>query len=227
MRNEVVHAYMANAVRFKPRTSRLGSGRPLRAAATLLTCEAAVALLNEIDLPPEGETAYRYVNVHNPRCPLVFEPRSRRWACMPSQRLHPVCGINWAGARLLCQQLGGRLPLSSEWEAIASNNDQARVYPWGDLDPTPALANFDEHMGGTSPVGSFPASELGLYDLAGNLSEWCEDRLEAPAGGLLGERVIKGGAWSKGPHHLRIAAMRGKWERLGTTTIGIRTVWDD
>ncbi|HEX5685858.1 MAG TPA: SUMF1/EgtB/PvdO family nonheme iron enzyme [Ideonella sp.] len=227
MRNPLVHAYIDNAVRFRPRTSRQAYGPPLRVATTLLTCETAVALLNEIGLPPEGELAYRYVNVHNPRCPLVCEPRTRRWTCVPAQRLHPVSGINWAGAKLLAQQLGGRLPLCAEWEAVASNNEPTRLYPWGDLDPTPALANFDEHMGGTSAVGSFPATDLGLYDLAGNLSEWCEDRLDEQAGGLPGERVIKGGAWSKGPHHLRIAAVRGKWARLGTTTIGIRPVWDD
>jgi formylglycine-generating enzyme required for sulfatase activity len=90
------------------------------------------------------------------------------------------------------------------------------------------LANFGEHFGGTSVVGSFPASELGLYDLAGNLSEWCQDHL-ATAGGQSSscERVVKGGAWSKDAHYLEIATSRGKWERLGTTTIGFRPVWDD
>jgi hypothetical protein len=38
---------------------------------------------------------------------------------------------------------------------------------------------------------------------------------------------VKGGAWSKGAELLRITATRGKWQRLGTTTIGIRPVWDD
>jgi hypothetical protein len=41
------------------------------------------------------------------------------------------------------------------------------------------------------------------------------------------ERVVKGGAWSKDAGHLRIACRRGKWSRIGTTTIGVRPVWED
>jgi hypothetical protein len=41
------------------------------------------------------------------------------------------------------------------------------------------------------------------------------------------ERLVKGGAWSKDARHLAIAASRGKWARIGTTTIGVRPVWDD
>jgi formylglycine-generating enzyme required for sulfatase activity len=140
---------------------------------------------------------------------------------------HPVWGINWAGAELICQHMGGRLPSRWEWECFASNNDPTRTYPWGEAAPTRLLANFGEHFGGTSAVCSFPASELGLYDLAGNLGEWCGDHFETPGGQRPScERVVKGGAWSKDACHLEIAASRGKWERLGTTTIGFRPVWD-
>jgi formylglycine-generating enzyme required for sulfatase activity len=88
------------------------------------------------------------------------------------------------------------------------------------------LANYDEHYGGTSAVGSFPPTELGLYDVAGNLQEWCEDVYDEGSTLAL-ERVVKGGAWSKDAHHLRIAFRRGKWSRIGTTTIGVRPVWED
>ena len=215
--------YLDDAVRFVPR-----HGAPLRVARTPLTCSAAAAALNEQRVPAEGESAYRYVNVHNPRCPLRFDRDAQRWCCAPGLEEHPVWGINWAGARMICEHLGGRLPLVREWEAFASNNDPARPYPWGSAAPSHLLANYDEHVGGTTPVGSFPASELGLYDLAGNLSEWCHDHHEVPgAPGLPCERAVKGGAWSKGAELLRIAATRGKWQRLGTTTIGVRPVWDD
>lgn len=223
-RAHAIQDYLDSAVRFVPRTATgVERGRSLRVASTLLTCKLAALLLNELHMPAEGATTYRYVNVHNPRCPLVFEADTGRWTCQPDHDAHPVWGINWAGAQLLSKQLGARLPTAQEWELFASNNARERPYPWGDAAPDKALANYDEHYGGTTRVGSFPPNELGLYDLAGNLSEWCEDR------GATGdyERMVKGGAWSKGASHLKIAAWRGKWARLGTTTIGVRPVWED
>jgi formylglycine-generating enzyme required for sulfatase activity len=195
---------------------------------SLVTCGTAARALNRIGLPPEPESAYRHINVHNPRCPLFFSFEEGAWACPVELERHPVWGINWAGAGLICRHMGGRLPSRHEWECFASNNDPTRTYPWGDAEPTRLLANFGEHFGGTSTVCSFPASELGLYDLAGNLGEWCRDHFEMAADRRAScERVVKGGAWSKDAHHLEIAASRGKWERLGTTTIGFRPVWDD
>lgn len=219
-----VQHYVDTAVHFVPRPPGDGQmGHPLRVACTLLTCSLATQLLNELQLPAEGAATYRYINVHNPRCPLFFDAEEGRWACVSTFDTHPVWSINWAGAELLCSQLGARLPTAREWELFASNNDEQRTYPWGEAEPSKTLANYDEYYGGTTRVGSFAPNELGLYDLAGNLSEWCEDR--CGPGGF--ERVVKGGAWSKDAGHLKIAARRGKWARLGTTTIGLRPVWDD
>ena len=67
---------------------------------------------------------------------------------------------------------------------------------------------------------------LGLYDLAGNLGEWCRDCGGNSASASF-ERIAKGGAWSKDARYLAIGVSRAKWERLGTTTIGLRPVWDD
>lgn len=222
MQTRAIQRYVDAAVHFVPRPVE-SIHRPLRVAHTLLTCSLASMLLNKLGLPAEDASTYRYVNVHNPRCPLVFEHDDGCWVCISNHEMHPVWGINWAGAELLCRQLGARLPTEHEWECFASNNDPHRLYPWGDAEPSAALANYDEHHGGPSKVGSFPPNELGLYDLAGNLSEWCQDASDAS--GL--ERVVKGGAWSKDASHLLIAARRGKWARLGTTTIGVRPVWDD
>ena len=218
---QVLEQYCEEAIRFVP--ARDGAG-PLRVARTLLTCRIAVAALNELELPEESGAAYRYVNVHNPRCPLLFDRDEGRWRCRNSLDDHPVWSLNWAAAQLLCRHLGGRLPTAWEWEGFASNNDPHRLYPWGNAAPSYLLANYDEHYGGTSVVRSFPPSELGLYDLAGNLGEWCEDGVGPGSAAL--ERVVKGGAWSKDARHLRIAASRAKWARLGTTTIGLRVVWD-
>jgi len=222
---QILGQYIDEAICFMP-DGRQEPSRPIRVARTLVTCRVAVVVLNELHVPEESLPAYRYVNVHNPRCPLVFDPENGRWQCRRALDDHPAWGLNWDAAQLVCRYLGGRLPRTWEWECFASNNDAARIYPWGNAVPTYALANFDEHYGGTSVVGSFPPSELGLYDLAGNLCEWCDDWFDTDAA-CPQERVVKGGAWSKSARHLEIAATRGKWARIGTTTIGLRPVWDD
>ena len=225
MRALAVRQYVETAIRFAP--SRVcGEGNTIRVARTLLTCRMAAEVLNELGLPEESQSAYRFVNVHNPRCPLGFDRVECRWSCAPALEDHPVWGINWAGAALICEHLGGRLPSAAEWECIASNNEPTRVYPWGNDEPTHRRANYDEHYGATTAVASFPPSELGLYDLAGNLGEWCRDCGDNGASASF-ERIVKGGAWSKDGRYLAIGVSRAKWERLGTTTIGLRPVWDD
>lgn len=222
-----IQRYVDDAIGFSARLSPLGEGKCIRVARTMVTCRIAVDVLNELGVPAEPETAYNHVNVHNPRCPLFFDTDTQQWACNSAYADHPVWGINWAGAGLICEHMGARLPFEREWECFASNNDPTLKYPWGNAPPTRLLANFGEQVGGTSPVGSYPASELGLYDLAGNLSEWCQDFYKLPGNpSARFERVVKGGAWSKDAHHLEIATSRGKWDRLGTTTIGFRAVWD-
>ena len=227
MSSFLIQGYVGDAIGFSARLSPLGEAKAIRVGRTMVTCKIAVAVLNELGVPAETETTYNYVNVHNPRCPLYFDADSQQWVCNSSCEDHPVWGINWAGAGLICQHMGGRLPFEREWECFASNNDPTKTYPWGNAPPTQLLANFGENVGGTSPVGRYPASELGLYDLAGNLSEWCQDFYTVHGGqSTRFERVVKGGAWSKDAHFLEIATSRGKWERLGTTTIGFRAVWD-
>jgi len=225
MRALAVRQYVDAAIRFAP--GRAGSeGSPIRVARTLLTCRIAAEVLNELGVPEESQSDYRFVNVHNPRCPLRFDGAERRWSCATALDDHPVWGINWAGAVLICEHLGGRLPSAAEWECIASNNEQTRTYPWGNDEPTHQRANYDEHYGATTAVARFPPSELGLYDLAGNLGEWCRDYSDNGVGAPF-ERIVKGGAWSKDARYLAIRVSRAKWERLGTTTIGLRPVWDD
>lgn len=223
----VIQKYLDAAICFRFQPQAGSRRKTIRVGATLMTCATGAAILNEMGVRGEGESAYRYINVHNPRCPLVF---NQCWSSRLGLEDHPLHGVNWAGAKLMCRYLGGRLPRAYEWECFASNNDPDKKYPWGDAAPTHLHANFGEHYGGSTQVQSFPPSELGLYDLAGNLGEWCEDAYRPGAGGevqrISGERVVKGGAWSKDAQYLEIASTRGKWERLGTTTIGFRPVWD-
>jgi formylglycine-generating enzyme required for sulfatase activity len=111
---------------------------------------------------------------------------------------------------------GYRLPTSDEWEYAARGGLSGRRFPWGDT-ITHAQANYyskdsytydisstrglhpDYDDGGhpyTSPVGSFPANGYGLYDMAGNVWEWCNTKSGSG-------RVLRGGQWGGYASYLR------------------------
>merc|ERR1712098_158969 len=93
-------------------------------------------------------------------------------------------------------------------------------YPWGD-EITHDDANYDRKVGKTTVVGSYPANGYGLYDMAGNVWEWCQDwygsdyysnsPTKNPPGPDTGSsRVLRSGGWliaSSG--HLRVAYRNG------------------
>ena len=81
---------------------------------------------------------------------------------------------------------GKRLPTEAEWEYAARGGLAGKKYPWGDDERTPAHANyrdssiadiFDNVGTTTVPVGRYPANGYGLFDMAGNVSEWCLDAI--------------------------------------------------
>jgi sulfatase modifying factor 1 len=122
----------------------------------------------------------------------VAQPKAPYWGT--PNRL-PVVNVSWNEAMAFAHWLSRatrrtyRLPTEAEWEFAARGGERIRTYPWGEADP---VGRCCFGSGKLCPVGSFLPNTMGIHDMAGNVYEWCLDRM-SPKGK---ERVIRGGGWS-------------------------------
>jgi formylglycine-generating enzyme required for sulfatase activity len=163
---------------------------------------------------------------------------------MPFRRFmgprQPMVAVSWFDAVHHCEMLGKRLPTEAEWERAASGPDHTR-YPHGDEPPGCDLVHIKNEAGEgcgrliTLPVGSLPAGAFGLFDMAGNVHEWVQDRYSPCLRGCEGEcgdacfgdnprgpcggteercpgfplRSVRGGSWYWPLERARTTARRG------------------
>jgi formylglycine-generating enzyme required for sulfatase activity len=126
---------------------------------------------------------------------------------------HPVVGVTWYGAYAYSKWVGKRLPTEAEWEIAACGGLEEAMYPTGATIER-SQANF--FSSDTTPVMSYPANSYGLFDIAGNVYEWCQDwygyhyydvsvqepnNPQGPHQGVY--RVLRGGCWKSLKEDLR------------------------
>ena len=183
----------------------------------------------------------------------------------PSQNVGaelPVDSLTWDEASDYCKKIGMRLPTEAEWEYAARAGTQTPFY-WGTT-ITGKEANFCDNtcvlnireprvtdgFKHTAPVGSFPANPFGLYDMAGNVSEWVQDwmgdeknyylispekdppgprpdlqacmRIDCIGSQAITNKVYRGGAWNQHAGELRSANRRDSHFQLRPEGTGFR-----
>ena len=186
-----------------------------------------------------------------------FRPNGPSTAVLDDRDLlkHPVAHVSWNDAQAYADWAGKRLPSEAEWEYAARGGLEQRKFPWGDeLKPDGKhrcniwQGDFPEHNTGddgyrqTAPVDAFEPNGYGLYNVSGNVWEWCADWFspdyhtteaydpQNPTGAPDGdERVMRGGShlchrsWC---NRYRVAARSKNTPDSSTGNIGFRCVVD-
>lgn len=144
----------------------------------------------------------------------------------------PVAAVSWYGAKSFALHYGFDLPREAEWEYAARGGKQ---YTYGTADGTidSTKVNYNMYVGHPMPVGSYPANPFGLYDMSGNIWEWCNDwygpypsgNVTDPTGAQSGEvRIIRDGTWDNTELKCRVM-YRGRFISTdGDYGLGFRVV---
>ncbi len=202
-----------------------------------ITNEEFCKFLNEVGNQKE-EGVYWY-NIESKYS--AIEEVWGKYVVIPGYEDHPVVNVNWYGAVAYAKWKNLRLPTEAEWEYAARGGLEQKRYPFGD-EISHDLANYWGKEGRdiwdmTSPVGYFPPNGYGLYDMAGNVWEWCLDwydenyykisPYENPKGPEKGKfKVLRGGSWHYLPFYLRCAYRDCADPKIHVNDVGFRCVKD-
>jgi formylglycine-generating enzyme required for sulfatase activity len=205
---------------------------------------------------------------YNPRTQELDDQRNPKvnWRNVgfPQTDRHPVTNVSWNDALAFCKWLGEkekktyRLPTEAEWEYACRAGTTTRFYAGDDPELLLKIANTydqstakvadrqwakfalkgDDGFPFTAPVGSFAPNKFGLYDMHGNVWQWCSDRYapdyyahspaddpQGPATG--GRRVRRGGGWATWSFYCRSSFRNFNTPQSRYFNLGFRVVQED
>ena len=151
-----------------------------------------------------------------------------RWMdrASPLEVACPAANVSYYEAEAFARFVGKRLPTELEWEAAASwdpETQSRRNFPWGNMPPSPNVANLDQLAFDTAAVGAYPGnvSAIGCYGLIGDLWEWtASDFVPYPGWGEAAStpplsdqfgtdhKVLRGGSWATRPGAIRVTVRK-------------------
>ena len=183
------------------------------------------AFVNDMGYDSQGDTPYGYVN-GKWKQDSQFSWRNPGYSL---DNNHPVTNVSWNDAVEFCKWLSRKtgqnitLPTEAQWE-YACRADSTTAYFWGNAlngDKANCNGNYpygtttkDRHIKKTMPVGSYASNNWGLYDMHGNVVEWCQDwKADYPSGNVIdptgpssgSNRVLRGGGWDDRAQYCRSA----------------------
>ncbi len=180
------------------------------------------------------DEGFDYVKNHGLVAPLYWDDEHF------NQPMQPVTGVSWWEAMAYAAFRGMTLPTEAQWEYAAGLG--ARVYPWGDEEPSLSRANYApacepaELRRSTTPVDAHPegVSASGCWDMAGNVHEWCLDKASTDYGwdttgfdpmydaGVNRARIVRGGSGLHDEDCLRCSSRDFYEPELRDNIVGIR-----
>jgi len=153
----------------------------------------------------------------------------------------PVEEVSWNDVQLFIRKLNAmtgrryRLPTEAQWEFAARGGSKSKGYKYAGSDLADEVV-FPQgaFTGKTHPVGGMRPNELGIYDMSGNVAEWCNDWFDPnsnpgaqtdPQGSASGfGHVIRGGSWGVNPSECQITSFRMAYPNDRNAHVGFRLV---
>ena len=199
------------------------------------TNEQFCQFLNDIQCSANGSNnGIEYINISATDCQIEFI--EDQFFPKAGKTHFPVVFITYFGAEAFASWAGGRLPTEAEWEFAAKGGNIAGETTYSGSNNIDEVAwyftNSEEH---THEIGTKTPNELGIYDMSGNVWEWCSDWYaseyysESPQNNPLGpetgtERMFRGGSWRSGAGYCRVAYRSANLPTYNDDFIGLRLV---